>query len=602
PRPVRAQPRRPGRRLPDPGRRPDGGLRLDLLPDRSAAHRRPPRTVARRGPRVPAGHRFAGARHPLDDRARRAGDPADRPVRLGGRHADRGQRRCRRRLFRRLGRRNRHARGRTVPDHPEPDLRAHHRGHPGLDPDQHRDRHRHRELDADRPHDPGGVPVVARPRVRAGLPIHGHERLPHHRFGDPAQRPAAGDRAVVARGRGRHPVRIGGLLPRPRRSQRRKLGPAGRRRAAAHPQLVVHLRHPGHRHHDHRALPQPGGRRAERRAQPQAPGSLSDGHPPTRSARPAHHAVHAPRRDEGGRRAEPHRRRRRDRRHRGRIGLRQVAVGVVDHAAAARSAGPHRRRRGEAERTRHRRAARRGHARHPGQGDRHDLPGSDQFAEPGGHGREADRRSADDPHRPRPRPGARAGARVAGADCPPLLSTLSAALLTAGAASAQTMEFACPDPGTTFTYDSGVKVVARGRSGMDCNMERVGGGPFKLRALLFDNPSADGNDATAFIAALRPERLWPLEAGKKIEASYKIGGGTWTYTLAVVRFERRTGPGDKMIDTFLIEMNETGDKGQALDLALNAAWSADRSQQDILEDRNTTGRRRRRTAHCGNSP
>ena len=142
------------------------------------------------------------------------------------------------------------------------------------------------------------------------------------------------------------------------------------------------------------------------------------------------------------------------------------------------------------------------------------------------------------------------------------LAALSAALLSAGAASAQTMEFACPDPGTTFTYDSGVKVVARGRSGMDCNMERVGGERFKLRALLFDNPSADGNDTTAYIAALRPERLWPLEAGKKIEASYKVGGGTWTYTLTVVRYERRTGPGEKMIDTFLIEMNETGDKGQ----------------------------------------
>ncbi len=143
-----------------------------------------------------------------------------------------------------------------------------------------------------------------------------------------------------------------------------------------------------------------------------------------------------------------------------------------------------------------------------------------------------------------------------------LFAALSVTLVTAGGASAQTMEFACPDPGTTFTYDSGVKVVARGRSGMDCNMERVGGERFKLRALLFDNPSADGNDTTAYIAALRPERLWPLEAGKKIEASYKIGGGTWTYTLAVVRYERRTGPGEKMIDTFLIEMNETGDKGQ----------------------------------------
>ena len=52
--------------------------------------------------------------------------------------------------------------------------------------------------------------------------------------------------------------------------------------------------------------------------------------------------------------------------------------------------------------------ARGGDARHPRQGDRHDLPGPDELAQSGGHGREADRRGADDPHRPRPRPGARA--------------------------------------------------------------------------------------------------------------------------------------------------------------------------------------------------
>ena len=144
----------------------------------------------------------------------------------------------------------------------------------------------------------------------------------------------------------------------------------------------------------------------------------------------------------------------------------------------------------------------------------------------------------------------------------PALSALLAVCALSGAASAQTMDFACPDPGTTFTYDSGVKVVARGRDGMDCTMERVGGKPFKLRALLFDNPSAEGNDTSAYIAALRPERLWPLEVGKKIEASYKVGGSTWTYVIAVARYERRTGPGDKMIDTFLIEMNEHGEKGQ----------------------------------------
>ena len=88
-----------------------------------------------------------------------------------------------------------------------------------------------------------------------------------------------------------------------------------------------------------------------------------------------------------------------------------------------------------------------------------------------------------------------------------------------GLASAQTMEFACPAPGTTFVFDSGANIVARGQEGMDCKMEIVGGKPFKVRALLFDNPSADGSDKSAFIEALKPERLWPLAVGKKIEAS-----------------------------------------------------------------------------------
>ena len=141
-------------------------------------------------------------------------------------------------------------------------------------------------------------------------------------------------------------------------------------------------------------------------------------------------------------------------------------------------------------------------------------------------------------------------------------AVLAAALLPSTMAAAQTMDFGCPDPGTTFTYDSGIKVVAKGRDGMDCTMEIVGGKPYRLRALLFDNPAPDGSDMTSFIDALKPERLWPLSVGKKIDARYSAGGRSWTYTLAVARHERRTGPGDKMIDTFLIEMNETGDKGQ----------------------------------------
>ena len=142
-----------------------------------------------------------------------------------------------------------------------------------------------------------------------------------------------------------------------------------------------------------------------------------------------------------------------------------------------------------------------------------------------------------------------------------IAAVLMAALLSPAAASAQTMEFTCPDPGTTFTYDSGTKVVPRGRDGMDCTMEIVGGKPYKLRALLFDNPSPDGGDMSAFIAALRPERLWPLEVGKKIEARYSAGGKSWSYILTVVRYEKRTGPGEALIDTFLIEMQEQGGDG-----------------------------------------
>src|SRR5215218_8344862 len=108
----------------------------------------------------------------------------------------------------------------------------------------------------------------------------------------------------------------------------------------------------------------------------------------------------------------------------------------------------------------------------------------------------------------------------------------------AGSAPAQTMEFACPPPGTTFVFDSGANIVARGQEGMDCKMEIMGGKPFKVRGLLFDNPAADGSDKSAFIAALKPERLWPLAVGKKIEATYSAGGRSWKYILTVARHEK----------------------------------------------------------------
>ncbi|MGZ5906402.1 MAG: hypothetical protein ACXWKQ_13730 [Reyranella sp.] len=117
-----------------------------------------------------------------------------------------------------------------------------------------------------------------------------------------------------------------------------------------------------------------------------------------------------------------------------------------------------------------------------------------------------------------------------------LVAILLTTLLASAMASAQTMDFACPDPGTTFTYDSGTKVVARGRDGIDCTMEIVGGKPYKLRALLFDNPAPDGSNTSAFIAALRPERLWPLQVGKRIEADFSAGGRSWHYILTVARY------------------------------------------------------------------
>jgi hypothetical protein len=142
------------------------------------------------------------------------------------------------------------------------------------------------------------------------------------------------------------------------------------------------------------------------------------------------------------------------------------------------------------------------------------------------------------------------------------LSLLIALTALAGAASAQTMQFGCPDPGTTFVFDSGANIVARGQEEMDCKMEMIGGPPFKVRGLLIANPSPEGSDTTAFTAALKPERLWPLAVGKKVEASYSVGGRTWHYILSVASYEKRMGPGDALFDTFVIEMNEQGDKGQ----------------------------------------
>ena len=98
---------------------------------------------------------------------------------------------------------------------------------------------------------------------------------------------------------------------------------------------------------------------------------------------------------------------------------------------------------------------------------------------------------------------------------PARLRFCSAALLPSAVASAQTMDFACPDPGTTFTYDSGTKVVARGRDGMDCTMEIVGRQALTSCARCcstIPRPTAPTRRPSS--TPLKPERLWPL-AGRQ---------------------------------------------------------------------------------------
>jgi hypothetical protein len=141
------------------------------------------------------------------------------------------------------------------------------------------------------------------------------------------------------------------------------------------------------------------------------------------------------------------------------------------------------------------------------------------------------------------------------------LSAVLVFAVFAGPALGQTMEFGCPSSGTTISFDSGTRIVSRGQEGMDCKMESPDGKAFKMRGLLISNVSPDGHDNSAFIDALKLERLWPLKVGNKIEATYNVGGKTWTYIISVVRQEKKAGPGGALFDTFLVEMNEQGDGG-----------------------------------------
>ena len=141
------------------------------------------------------------------------------------------------------------------------------------------------------------------------------------------------------------------------------------------------------------------------------------------------------------------------------------------------------------------------------------------------------------------------------------LRCLAALLAVPIATPALAMDFNCPPPGTTLEFDSGVKVVTKGKGGSDCQMEEVGGKPFRIRGLMLANPSADGADTTAFVNDIRPERLFPLEVGKRVEARHATSKGSWTYVLTVARRDMLQGAVDGPQDTFVVEMTEQATSG-----------------------------------------
>ena len=141
------------------------------------------------------------------------------------------------------------------------------------------------------------------------------------------------------------------------------------------------------------------------------------------------------------------------------------------------------------------------------------------------------------------------------------LRCLAALLAVSITTPALAMDFNCPPPGTTLEFDSGVRVVAKGKDGGDCLMEEIGGKAFRIRGLMLANPSADGVDTTAFVNAVRPERLFPLEVGKRVEARYASSGGSWAYVLTVARRDMLQGAAGGAHETLLVEMTEQATSG-----------------------------------------
>lgn len=142
-----------------------------------------------------------------------------------------------------------------------------------------------------------------------------------------------------------------------------------------------------------------------------------------------------------------------------------------------------------------------------------------------------------------------------------LLRLLVAVITVAFTISAHAMDFNCPAPGTTIEFDSGVKVIARGKEGGDCLMDNVGGKPFRMRGLMLANPGPDGTDTTAFVNAIRPERLFPLAVGKRIEARHDSSNGSWIYVVSVARSDLLQGAAGGAHETFVVEMTEQATNG-----------------------------------------
>lgn len=122
-------------------------------------------------------------------------------------------------------------------------------------------------------------------------------------------------------------------------------------------------------------------------------------------------------------------------------------------------------------------------------------------------------------------------------------------------------QFACPDPGTTYTISMPVAmsadpkfrfhVLISGRNGYDCHILSEAVGEYWLHAALVER-----DRQKAWLAAA--EELWPLKIGNKTHAYFLYGQEVWMVDYHVEKFEKfkaRVGTYDayKVVGTLSVD-------------------------------------------------